>query len=163
MLPNYDSRFTMVFPASGQANHKRAYKQWSNYKGFNEEVGFTSPLKSAPMGLAAFEQHIQEDYLQSGMSKAELTRAFNALFRTYNRRFEENFEIASEGEMLVKDRQSGRMQRAPLNSDETIPFPNIAEDRTNTRGVIRSTPERSEMSWKSDSDGHTTRQSNRFS
>ena len=31
-VPNYDSRFTMVFPRmwSGQANHKRAYKQWSN-------------------------------------------------------------------------------------------------------------------------------------
>ena len=153
-VPNYDSRFTMVFPRmwSGQANHKRAYKQWSNYKGFNEEVGFTSPLKSAPMGLAAFERHIQEDYLQSGMSKAELTRAFNALFRTYNRRFEENFELASEGEMLVKDRQSGRMQRAPLNSDEIVSTLSqiIAEDLKSgiTRGksyVQRLERERNEL------------------
>ena len=121
-VANYDSRFTMVFPRmwSGQANHKQAYKQWSNYKGYNEQVGFTSPLADGAMGLAAFEQHIATAYLQSGMSKAELTRAMNSLFRTYNRRFEENFEIASATELLVKDPQSGRMQRAPLDSDEIV-------------------------------------------
>ncbi len=34
-VPNYDSRFTMLFPRmwSPQGNHKRAYKSWSNMEG----------------------------------------------------------------------------------------------------------------------------------
>lgn len=118
-VANYDSRFTMVFPRmwSPQGNHQSAYKQWSNYKGFNERVGFTSPMTEEVMGLEAFERHIAEAYLSSSMSQTELTRAFNALFRSYNLRFQENYEVASATELLVRDPQSGRMQRAPLDAE----------------------------------------------
>ncbi len=118
-VAQYDKRFTMLFPRmwSAQANHQSAYKQWSNYKGYNERVGFTSPLTDAVMGLEEFEQHIMDVYLKSGMSQTELLRAFNGLFRSYNLRFEENYELASANELLVRDPQSGRMQRAPLDAD----------------------------------------------
>jgi len=118
-VAQYDPRFTMIFPRmwSPQGNHEKAYKQWSNYKGYNERIGFTSPMTDETMTVAAFEQHIVDAYLKSGMSKTELIRAFNALFRTYNLRFEENYEVASATEILVRDLQSGRMQRAPLESE----------------------------------------------
>ena len=118
-VANFDQRFTMVFPRmwSSQGNHQSAYKQWSNYKGYNERVGFTSPLSDVVMGLDAFEQHIEEAYLKSGMSQTELTRALNALFGSYNLRFQENYEVPSANELLVREPQSGRMQRAPLDAE----------------------------------------------
>lgn len=118
-VAQYDPRFTMVFPRmwSPQGNHKTAYMQWSNYKGYNEQAGFSSPLADGVMGLEAFERHIAEAYLGSGMSQTELTRALNALFRSYNLRFQENYEVASATELLVRDPQSGRMQRAPLDAE----------------------------------------------
>ena len=118
-VAQYDSRYTMFFPRmwSPQGNHQNAYKQWSNYKGYNEQIGYTGPLLDGALGLEAFERHIVDAYLKAGMTKAELTRAFNALFRSYNLRFEENYEVASGTELLVRDPQSGSMQRAPLQAE----------------------------------------------
>ncbi len=115
---NYDPRFTMLFPRmySGTSNHIQAYKSWSNYKGYNESTGFQSPMSDELMGRSAFEQHVAEVYLSGSMSQQDLTRAMNGLFRLYNRRFEENFEVASANEVLVRDPQTGNMQRAPLDS-----------------------------------------------
>ena len=117
-VPNYDPRFTMLFPRmySGTPNHIEAYKSWSNYKGYNESTGFQSPMSNALMTKAGFEQHVAEVYLNGSMSKQDLTRAMNGLFRLYNRRFEDNFEVASPNEILVRDAQTGSMQRAPLDS-----------------------------------------------
>ena len=144
-VANYDSRYTMLFPRmwSPQANHQGAYKQWSNYKGYNEQIGFTSPMTNEVMGLEAFEEHIATAYLKAGMSQSELTRSMNALFRSYNRRFEENFEVASSNEILVRDPESGRQQRAPLDSDAMVSTLSqyIAADleagRTRGRGYVQ--------------------------
>ena len=120
-VPNYDGRFTSAFPRmySTQANHIEAYKSWSNYKGYNQTASFTSPLSDVRMNDQQFEAHISRDYLQSGMSKEGLSRALNALYRSYKLRFDERYEVASESEILVRDFESGNMQRAPLG-DESI-------------------------------------------
>ena len=115
-VPNYDARFTSAFPRmySTQANHIEAYKSWSNYKGYNQAVTYTSPLSDTPMNAQQFEAHISQDYLQAGMSKDALNRAMTGLFRSYGMRFDERYEVASESEILVRDFESGNMQRAPL-------------------------------------------------
>jgi hypothetical protein len=115
-IPNYDARFTAAFPRmySTQANHIEAYKSWSNYKGYNQAVTYTSPLNDTPMNAQQFEAHISQDYLQGGMSKDALNRAMTGLFRSYGMRFDERYEVASESEILVRDFESGNMQRAPL-------------------------------------------------
>ena len=117
-VANYDDRFTMIFPRmySAQGNHIEAYKSWSNYKGYNESIGFTSPMTSELMSRQAFEEHIQEAYLSGSLSAEELRRAMNGLFRSYNRRFEDNFEVASANEIMVRDPQSGSMLRAPFDA-----------------------------------------------
>ena len=68
---------------STQANHIEAYKSWSNYKGYNQAVTYTSPLSDTPMNAQQFEAHISQDYLQAGMSKDALNRAMTGLFRSY--------------------------------------------------------------------------------
>jgi hypothetical protein len=115
-VPNYDARFTSAFPRmySTQANHIEAYKSWSNYKGYNQAVTYTSPLSDTPMNAQQFEAHISQDYLQAGMSKDALNRAMTGLLRSYGMRFDERYEVASESEILVRDFESGNMQRAPL-------------------------------------------------
>ena len=118
-VPNYDERFTMKFPRmySTQANHIEAYKSWSNYKGYNQVASFTSPLSDVAMNAQQFEEHIAADYLKAGMSKEALSRALNGLYRSYNMRFDERYEVASATELLVRDFESGNMQRAPLDDD----------------------------------------------
>ena len=115
-VPNYDARFTTAFPRmySTQANHIEAYKSWSNYKGYNQAVSFTSTLSDQRMNVQQFEAHISQEYLQGGMSKDALNRAMTGLFRSYGLRFDERYEVASESEILVRDPESGSMQRAPL-------------------------------------------------
>ena len=115
-VPNYDERFTTAFPRmySTQANHIEAYKSWSNYKGYNQAVMFSSPLSDERMNAKQFEAHISEDYLQGGMSKEALSRSLTALFRSYKIRFDERYEVASESEILVRDFETGSMRRAPL-------------------------------------------------
>ena len=120
--PNFDSRYTMLFPRmySTQGNHVQAYKSWSNYKGYNEISAFKSPLAKGLMSRDGFEQHLATAYLKGGMTKAELTRALNALFKQYGLRFEENFEVASATEVLVRNPETGQMNRAPLTDDSMV-------------------------------------------
>lgn len=115
--PNYDSRYTMPFPRmySSKGDHIGAYKSWSNYKGYNQATLFSSPLKDASMAAEAFEGHIAVDYLKSGKSVVEMTRMFNALFKSYGLRFEDTYEIVSENEILIRDLNSGSVQRAMLS------------------------------------------------
>ena len=121
-VPNYDQRYTMFFPRmySSQANHIEAYKSWSNYKGYNENVGFESPLANRAMSRAAFQQHLVEVYFSGSMPQADLSRAMNALFRMYDKRFEEKFEVASSNEILVLDQETGSMLRAPFDSEGMV-------------------------------------------
>jgi len=120
--PNFDSRYTMLFPRmySTQGNHVQAYKSWSNYKGYNEISAFKSPLAEGLMSRDGFELHLATAYLKGGMTKAELTRALNGLFKQYGLRFEENFEVASATEVLVRNPETGQMNRAPLTDDAMV-------------------------------------------
>lgn len=121
--PNFDARYTMLFPRmySTQANHVSAYKSWSNYKGFNETRVFTSPISEMRMSRQGFEQHLAQEYLNTGMNKAQLQRALNALFKEYDTRFEENFEVVSASEILVRNPETGQMNRAILTDESMIP------------------------------------------
>lgn len=115
--PNYDSRYTMPFPRmySPKADHVEAYKSWSNYKGYNQAVLYTSPLSDVSMTNDAFEAHIVSEYLKTGKPAVEVTRMFNALFKSYGLRFDETYEVVSESEILIRDLNSGSVQRAKLN------------------------------------------------
>ncbi len=115
--PNFDSRYTMLFPRmySTQASHVQAYKSWSNYKGYNEVSAFTSPMANGLMSRQVFEEHLATTYLSGAMSEVELKRAFNALFSDYGMRFEKNYEVASAGELLVRNPETGGMSRAPFS------------------------------------------------
>ena len=72
--PNYNPAFSMVFPRmySSTASHVREYKEWSDYKGFNTPVLYTSPLVDVPMGRSAFLAHLERDILGGGMAQMEL-------------------------------------------------------------------------------------------
>ena len=120
--PNFDARYTMLFPRmySTQANHVSAYKSWSNYKGYNERNTFTSPLSENRMSREGFEQHIIAEYLIAGMTQSQLQRALNALFKEYGARFEDNFEVVSATEILVRNPETGQMNRAPLTDESMV-------------------------------------------
>ncbi|MDA9864529.1 aminotransferase class I/II-fold pyridoxal phosphate-dependent enzyme, partial [Flavobacteriales bacterium] len=94
-VPRYDDRFTMLFPRmySSQANHINEYKRWSNYKGWNEDAGFVSPIDQKERDAAAFEQHIASRILGSNMEKSELSRTLNNLYRSFGQRFGAKFEV----------------------------------------------------------------------
>jgi hypothetical protein len=120
--PNFDSRFTMLFPRmySTQANHIQSYKGWSNYKGYNEISAFNSPLSDGLMSREMFERHLSTAYFSGGMTQAELKRALNALFKEYGMRFEEDFDVASASELLVRNPETGQMSRAPLTDPSMV-------------------------------------------
>lgn len=121
-VANFDKRYTMLLPRmySSTKNHIDAYKSWSNYKGYNERIGFTSPMTDAVFTLTAFEQHIEEDILLAGLNKRELTRSLKSLFGHYDMRFETNFEVSSPSEILVRNPETGQMNRAPLNDPSMV-------------------------------------------
>ncbi len=120
--PNYDDRYTMFMPRmySSTASHIREYKTWSNYKGHNEAVGYTSPLVDGPMTKAQFEQHINKDILSAGMAPAELKRTMNALFSAYNLRFNTDFDVQEKDQLLVRNPETGQMNLAPLNDPDMV-------------------------------------------
>ncbi|MDA1336556.1 MAG: DUF2723 domain-containing protein [Bacteroidetes bacterium] len=118
-VPNYDSRFTMVFPRmwSSQANHQEAYKQWSNYKGYNESFLFEVPGLDRGLNSRELEQFVADNYLQAGLKKEDRIRGLNALFSANRRRLNaELFQVASDDVVQVMNPRSGRMESAPLNS-----------------------------------------------
>ena len=102
-VPNYDSRYTMVFPRmySSQANHIREYKRWSNYKGWNEAVSFVSPVDGEERDASAFELHLSTRILGANMDKAALNRTLNNLYRSFDQRFGAKFEVRSGTEIIV--------------------------------------------------------------
>ncbi|MDG2209565.1 MAG: DUF2723 domain-containing protein [Flavobacteriales bacterium] len=115
-VPNFDARYAMVFPRmySTVENHVAAYKSWSNYKGYNEVTAFQSPRIEGRMSREGMAQHITNDFLTAGLSQKEMTRAFNELFKVYDMRFTDNFEVSSPTEILVRNPESDQMSRAPL-------------------------------------------------
>ena len=117
-LAKYDSRFTMAFPRmySSQSNHIREYKKWSNYKGWNEDVAFTSPLDGEARDVAAFELHLASRILGGGMGKDELNRTLNNLYRSFNQRFGSGYEVRSATEIIVGRGNQARL--ADLSSPD---------------------------------------------
>ncbi|MGB1618244.1 MAG: DUF2723 domain-containing protein [Flavobacteriales bacterium] len=117
-LPRYDSRFTMVFPRmySSQSNHIREYKKWSNYKGWNEDVAFTSPLDGQPRDAQAFELHLASRILGGSMGKDELNRTLNNLYRSFGQRFGAGYEVRSGKEIIVGRGDQARL--ADLSNSE---------------------------------------------
>ena len=118
--PNYNPAFTMVFPRmySSTGSHVQEYKRWSDYKGFNSPTMYTSPLLNEPMGRAQFKAHLENDILGAGMGQMELERVMRRLFADYNQRFGNDFQLQSRDEMLVRNAETGQMNRAPLNNPQ---------------------------------------------
>ena len=117
-VPRYDDRFTMVFPRmySGQANHIREYKRWSNYKGWNEEFNFVSPVDGKERDAKTFEMHVASRILGGSMSKEELNRTLNNLYRSFGQRFGAQYEVRSGTEVIVGKGQDARL--ADLSNSE---------------------------------------------
>ena len=117
-VPRYDDRFTMLFPRmySSQANHVREYKKWSNYKGWNEDVGFVSPLDDKERDAASFELHLAGRILGGNMDKNELNQTLNNLYRSFGQRFGAQFEVRSAKEIIVGKGNDARL--ADLSNSE---------------------------------------------
>jgi len=117
-VPNYDPRFTMVFPRlySSQANHVREYKKWCNYKGWNEDAAFVSPLDQRERDASSFESHLSNQILGGNMDKAELGRTMNNLYRSFGQRFGANYEVRSGTEIIVGKGNDARL--ADLGNSE---------------------------------------------
>ena len=117
-LPKYDSRFTMLFPRmySSQSNHVGEYKKWSNYKGWNETVSYTSPLDGEARDANAFEAHLGSQILGGSLGKDELNRTLNNLYRSFGQRFGANYEVRSKTEIIVGRGNQARL--ADLGNSE---------------------------------------------
>ena len=120
-IPNYDKRFTMFFPRmySSMSRHVPEYRRWSNYKGMNEHLKYTSPLVDGEMNKLQFIMHIENDILGANLNKADLERTFKRLFNSYGQRMGDDFIINSANEVYVRD-QSGAMKIAPLNDPRAV-------------------------------------------
>jgi hypothetical protein len=122
-VPNFDPEFTMVFPRmySDTPSHIEEYMRWSNYKNYNLKTTYKSPLADGELTESELSAHIELEFLGAGKSASELTKDFNALFRLNGARFSDNFEVESDSTLLVRNPESGQMQRAPLSSLELRP------------------------------------------
>ena len=116
-VPNYDSRFTMFFPRmySSDSRHIKEYKRWSNYKGFNEYLKYTSPLVEGEMNKLQFILHIENDILSGKLPKEKLELSLKKLFNSYGQRLSDDYQVRSSNEIVVRDPQSGSMKLAPLD------------------------------------------------
>ena len=119
--PQYDSRYTMTFPRmySSTGSHVQEYKTWSNYKGYNEAIGFVSPLVDGPMTRAQFESHLKQDILSKGMAPEALKRTMNEMFKAYGMRFNDDFDVQGS-DMLVRNPETGQMNLAPLTDPNMV-------------------------------------------
>ena len=115
-IPNYDSDYTMFFPRmySSDGRHVKEYRRWSNYKGMNEYLKYTSPFAEGQMSKMQFIMHIENDILSGELSKVELERKLSKLFNSYGQRASEDYQVRSKTEIVVRDPQSGTMKLAPL-------------------------------------------------
>lgn len=118
-VPNYADEFTMFFPRmySSTPMHKRAYMEWSNYKGYGEQVLLVSPLVEGGMTAAQLEAHLNNEVLAKEYGVNEFTRIMNALFKQNGANFNAEFKVNGPREILVRDPQSGQMSIvAPLDN-----------------------------------------------
>ena len=118
-VPNYDAAYTMWFPRmySSTAMHKRAYMEWSNYKGYNEQVLLSSPLMQGGLSPAQMEAHLNNEVLVQDYTTVELTRIMNGLFKENGANFSSDFKVNGPREILVRDPESGQMNIvAPLDN-----------------------------------------------
>lgn len=103
-IPNYDDRFTSIFPRmySAQANHIAEYKVWSNFKGWNMESVFESPIDGNARTGAAFERHLASAVLGGGLEAAEMTQVLTAVYRSQGQRFAAKYEVRSSTELILR-------------------------------------------------------------
>jgi hypothetical protein len=121
-ISNYNDNYTMWFPRmySKEPRHIKVYRSWSNYKGYNEAVTFTSPLSDFSMTKPEFLYHLETEILSGELKKADLERTLKRLFNAYGQRFDDNYIVASQNEIQVKDPQTGTMRLAPLDNPSTL-------------------------------------------
>jgi len=119
---NYDSRYTMWFPRmySSESRHIKVYRSWSNYKGYNEEVKFTSPLSDGSMTKPEFLFHLETQILSGKLKKDDLERTLKRLFNAYGKRLDDNYIVASQNEIQVRDPQTQTMRLAPLDNPSAL-------------------------------------------
>ena len=120
-VPNYDSKYTMLFPRmySSDGRHVKEYRRWSNYKGMNEYLKYTSPLVDGEMTKLQFLMHIEDEVLSGNLTKAELERTLKKLFNSYGQRMGDDYQVRSATEVVVKDPNSGSMKLAPLTDQRS--------------------------------------------
>ena len=71
---------------SSDSRHIKEYKRWSNYKGFNEYLKYTSPLVKGEMNKRQFIMHIENDILSGKLSKEKLELSLKKAFNSYGQR-----------------------------------------------------------------------------
>lgn len=123
-VPNYDERFTMVFPRmhSTQGSHVTEYKRWSNYKDYSITRVFESPLlPGMMMNREEFAFHLQTAVFGADLDKATLERTLNKIFGAYKLKASSSFMVKSDNELLVKNERSGEFdQLAMLDDDQMV-------------------------------------------
>ena len=85
-------------------------------KGWNEDVGFVSPLDQRERDAASFEQHLASRILGGNLDKVELGRTLNNLYRSFGQRFGAKFEVRSATEIVVGRGNEARL--ADLGNSE---------------------------------------------
>ena len=122
-IPNYDNRFTTIFPRmySSQANHEREYKQWSNYKDWNVERVYESPLvEDFRMSREEFVYHIEKDILGAGMDQRSLQRTLTRLFGTYKLKANDIVQVRAANELLIYNDQTKEFDQLAVLDDERM-------------------------------------------
>ena len=121
-VSNYNPEYTMLFPRmySAESRHIKEYRIWSNYKGYNEASRYTSPLVEGEMSQSSFMLHLKKDILSGTLSEAVLGRTLKRLFADYGQRWDGEFEVRSNNEILVRDPQTGGMRLAPLDDSRAV-------------------------------------------
>lgn len=119
-IPNYDPEYSGFFPRmySSSANHIAEYKQWSNYKGWQQTRVYFSPFTEQKMDRESFAIHLDLEVLGNGKSKAELERDMNKLFRAYKQKPSDFFDVVSANEIVVRSPGSSQQQSAVLNDEQ---------------------------------------------
>jgi len=121
-VANYDERYIMKFPRmySKEPRHIKVYRSWSNYKGYNDAVMFTSPLSDVSMTKPEFLFHLETQIFSGNLTKVNLERTLKRLFNAYGKRFEDSYLVASQNEIQVRDPQTGTMRLAPLDNPSAL-------------------------------------------
>jgi hypothetical protein len=115
---NYNPRFTMLFPRmySSTGYHIEEYKSWSNYKNYNQPTQYKSPRAEGTVSGSDLVRHIENEYLRKDLDP----KALSDFFRANGVKFDDRFAFESEETMLVRNLESGQMQRANLKDDRIL-------------------------------------------